>query len=255
MKSPKSILITGGSSGIGRGLLLSYAEPGVTLSFTGRDEERVEEVAQLLRDKGAKVFSRVLDVRDAESMKKWIEEIDEQAPLDLVIANAGIGTPRGLDLDCQAKNVFDVNVYGVFNTLHPAIEIMKNRPAQPERGQLAIVSSLGGYIGLAKSLSYSSSKAAVKSYGRALRSRLASDGIEVSVICPGWVPSRITDGHKDEIPFFVSVDYSVRKIRRGLECNAGLISFPPGLTFLVWWLSTLPDWVHDIFFKYAGRPK
>jgi NAD(P)-dependent dehydrogenase (short-subunit alcohol dehydrogenase family) len=245
MKNPKSILITGGSSGIGQGLLLSYAREGVTLAFNGRDESRVNEVHKLLVEKGAKVFSTVLDVRDYDGMKKWIEEIDEQAPLDLVIANAGVSPKGDMSLDEKAKLIYDINVYGVFNTIHPAIDLMKRRG----KGQIAIVSSLAGYVGLPKSPEYSSSKAAVKAYGRGLRSRLARDGIEVSVICPGWVPSRITDQHKEEIPFFVSVDYAVRRIRRGLERNAGLISFPPMLAFAVWWLMTWPDWMQDFVNK------
>ncbi|MCX6645491.1 MAG: SDR family NAD(P)-dependent oxidoreductase [bacterium] len=248
MKDPKSILITGGSSGIGQGLLLSYAREGVTLAFNGRDEKRVAEVAKLLEGKGARVFPKVIDVRDADGMKKWIEDIDAQAPLDLVIANAGVSPRAEMSLDERAKLIFDINVYGVFNTIHPAIDLMKKRG----RGQIAIVSSLAGYMGLPKSPSYSSSKAAVKAYGRGLRSTLARDGIQVAVICPGWVPSRITDQHKDEIPFFVSVDYAVRRIRRGLERNAGLIPFPPSLTFLVWLFSTWPDWMHDFVF---GRMK
>ena len=245
MRNPASILITGGSSGIGQGLVLSYAREGITIAFNGRDKARVDEVAKLAEEKGARILSKVIDVRDADAMKNWIDEIDSIAPLDLVIANAGVSPNLEMTLDERAKLIYDINVYGVFNTIHPAIDLMMQRG----RGQIAITSSLAGYVGFPKSPAYSSSKAALKAYGRGLRSRLARDGIEVSVICPGWVPSRITDQHRDEIPFFVSVEYAVQKIKHGLETNSGLISFPPSLTFLVWWLMTWPDRLQDFVFS------
>ena len=242
MKDPKSILITGGSSGIGEALLQSYAQEGITLAFNGRDEKRVTDVTKSLEAKGATIFSIVLDVRDVDGMKAWIEEVDNQSPIDLLIANAGIAPKQQMDLDEKTRLVYDINVYGVFNTIHPIIDRMKNRG----RGQIAIISSLAGYLGLGKSPAYSSSKAAVKAYGRALRSSLAKDGIKVSVVCPGWVPSRITDQSRDEIPYMVPVDYAVKKIRNGLNRNSGLIAFPPLLAFLAWWFATFPDRMHDI---------
>ncbi len=89
MKNPTSILITGGSSGIGKPLCLHYAKPGVTISFTGRNEARVNEVADLVREMGADINARVLDVRDTTAMKNWFIDIDNRTPIDLVIANAG----------------------------------------------------------------------------------------------------------------------------------------------------------------------
>ena len=136
MRDYKSILITGGSSGIGRGLVLAYSASGVIISFSGRDEARISEVEELAREKGASVNGRIVDVTDAEAMRSWIEEVDEECPLDLVIANAGIATPMDVSIDERMRRVFDVNVQGVFNTVHPALERMRKRG----RGKIAIMS-------------------------------------------------------------------------------------------------------------------
>ncbi len=251
MKNPKSILITGGSSGIGKALCLSCAAPEITISFSGRDRTRVDEVAALVREKGADVNAEVIDVTDADRMKEWIQDIDDRTPLDLVIANAGIGVSEEMNIEDSIRLLFNVNVLGVINTVLPVIERMRER----RRGQIGIISSLAGYIGMPDSPAYSASKAAVKAYGKGLRTRLKKDGIEVSVICPGWILTRITEPYKDEIPFFVSMDYSVKAIRKGLERNRGLISFPPGLAFITWWLSTMPDRWQDFILEKVYKDR
>lgn len=95
MRDPKSILITGGSSGIGEALARAYAKPGVHLSLSGRNAERLEAVAEACRSAGATASPLVLDVVDREAMARWITEADVAAPLDLVIANAGTSAGTG----------------------------------------------------------------------------------------------------------------------------------------------------------------
>ena len=86
----RDILITGASSGIGRGLALAYAAPGIRLALLGRDAGRLETVADAARAKGADVTIAIVDVRDRLAMAAWIGETDARRPFDLAIANAGI---------------------------------------------------------------------------------------------------------------------------------------------------------------------
>src|SRR3546814_1399846 len=107
MKSPQSIVITGGSSGIGEALALAYAAPGIVLALTGRDAGRLEAVAGRCRAKGATVATGTLDVRDPVALADWLAAVDRDHPLDLVIANAGISAGTGTfgETDRQARDI------------------------------------------------------------------------------------------------------------------------------------------------------
>ena len=150
------------------------------------------------------------------------------------------------------KIVFDTNVNGVFNTVHPAIERMMAR----KRGQIAILSSLAGFSGLPNSPSYSSSKAAVKSYGRGLRSRYAGDGIEINTICPGVIHTNMTESFYRRVPGWLDVEKAVRIIVRGLEKNRGLIAFPWYTLWLIKMVASWPeswqDWAFKQYMKRRG---
>jgi short-subunit dehydrogenase len=239
MKNPRHILITGGSSGIGEGLALSYAAPGVTLALSGRNAKRLAEVAKACRAKGATVWPKLIDVRNAKTMERWIKAVDRKAPLELVIANAGVGVQQEDFKTMLEAATFTnaVNVVGVFNTVHPALDAMKKRG----RGQVAIMASLAGLIGLPSSPVYSASKNAVRAYGEALRPVFARKGIAINVVCPGWVRSRITERNRYRMPFFMERDDAVTKIRSGLEKNRGRIAFPWPMVAVLKIINMLPN--------------
>lgn len=238
MKEPKNILITGASSGIGEALAMAYAGPGIRLAITGRNEERLNAVADKLRQREAQVFAARIDVADQEAMASWVNEVDDQAPLDLVIANAGIGVPAatGLSMAERTRITFDVNVNGVFHTIHPALERMKVR----QRGQVAIMSSVAGLMGLAGFPAYSASKNAVRAYGEALRGAYAKHGIEVNVVCPGFVVSRMTANNPFRMPFLVQTEDAAKRVIKGLARNKGRIVFPWPLYAAIRTLQLLP---------------
>ncbi|MCH7832740.1 MAG: SDR family NAD(P)-dependent oxidoreductase, partial [Proteobacteria bacterium] len=178
------------------------------------------------------------DVADRDATARWIETADAEHPLDLVIANAGIsaGTGGRGESESQARDIFAVNLAGVLNTVWPAITAMRGRG----RGQIAIVSSIAGFRGLPGTPAYSASKAAVKAYGEALRGWLAADGIKVSVVCPGFVRTRMTDENPYPMPFIIDADKAAGIIRRGLERNKARIIFPWPMHLAAWLLGALP---------------
>lgn len=243
MKPPRSVLITGASSGIGAALALAYAAPGVLLALSGRDETRLADIAARCRAAGASVMTRVLCVTDAPAMAAWVAEAEAAAPLDLVIANAGIsaGTGGGGESADQTRAIFAVNVNGVLNTVLPAIEAMRPRRA----GQVAIIASVAGFRGLPSAPAYTASKAAVKAWGEGLRGWLAREGIAVSVVLPGFVESRITAVNTFRMPFLMSAEAAAQRIRDGLARNRGRIAFPWPTVFGAWLMSVLPDALAD----------
>ena len=239
MKNFSSIVITGASSGIGEALALDYAAPGVALALTGRDAARLEGVAGACRAKGATVVADTVDVADRERLAAWLTSFDDAHPVDLLLANAGISIDKdnsSLDDFAVVRKTLDVNVGGVLNTVEPLLERMMAR----KRGQIGIVSSLAGFIGLPYSASYNASKAYVRVWGESIRYVLKKDGIGVSVICPGFVVSRMTAQAPFPMPFLMTSAKASKIIRRGLAANRARIAFPLGTKAAVWFGSMLP---------------
>ena len=252
MREPKSVLITGASSGIGEALALSYAAPGAFLALTGRDAARSETVAAACRAKGATVLAETVDAADAAAMADFVGRAHARQPLDLVIANAGISAGSGGKGESaeQAQRIFDVNVGGVVNTVAPAVERMlaKPRAGAAPRGQVAIVSSLAGFRGFPGAPAYCASKAAVKIWGEALRGELHARGIEVTVICPGYVRTRMTEDNKFRMPLIMDAERAAGIVRRGLARNKARIAFPWRLHFMVQLIAALPPgWIDPLF--------
>lgn len=244
---PASILITGASSGIGAALALAYAADGVRLALGGRDRARLREVVTACTAKGATTVGTVVDVTDRQRMRDWLHDADRAAALDLVIANAGIsgGTAGGGESEDQARRIFDANLTGVLNTVHPTIETMRRRG----QGQIAVMSSAASFRGFPSAPAYSASKAAVRAYGEALRGTLHRDGIAVSVICPGFVRSRMTDANPFRMPMLMDADRAARIIKRGLDRNRARIGFPWPVFFTAWLAGALPPALTDPLFR------
>lgn len=254
MKKPKTIVITGASSGLGAALAREYAEKGVTLALTGRNKARLDAVAKECHAKGAFVRSAVLDVRDAAAMSQWLLQVNQDAPIELLIANAGISAGTGehkeMEGTAQVKDIFDSNIYGVLNTLHPVIPQMQAR----RKGQIAIISSLAGVVGLPGSPAYSASKAAVRVYGDALRGLLKKDGIEVSVVNPGFIKTPMTDVNQYPMPMITTAEKAAKKIVHGLTYSNGVIAFPLALFGLLSMISIYPYFIRDwLFGKMPGK--
>jgi short-subunit dehydrogenase len=247
----KNILLTGASSGIGEALALHYASLPSTenLFICGRNEQRLMSVKSRCEQLGkAKIHTAVIDVTDKTAVENWINGAEKTAYLNLVFANAGVST--GEENTENAYNTFETNVMGVINTIHPVMDIFKNRPTGKK--VIAITSSIAGYHGLPSCPSYSATKACLKAYGEALRGSLKPFGIQVSVICPGFVKSRITDKNTCPMPFFMSAEKAAQIITTRLDKNVGLIAFPWPMRFAVWALSILPNRLTD--WIYAALP-
>lgn len=256
MRTPRHILITGATSGLGAALAVLYAGPGVALALTGRDAVRLAAVAELCRSAGAEaVETASLDVTDAAALESWLLAVDAARPIDLVIANAGIaagpGPDRAGESAAQVRRIFAVNVDGVFNTVLPLLPRLVARG----RGQIALMSSLAGFRGLPGAPAYGASKAALRVWGEGLRCDLAPLGIGVSVICPGFVATPMTAVNPFPMPFLMDAPRAAGIIRRGLERNRARIAFPWPTRAVVWLLSALPPaWIDPLLVRAPRKP-
>lgn len=253
MKEPKSIVITGASSGIGKALALSYAAPGVFLALTGRNRDRLEAVAAQCAAVGAETAAATIDVRDADALEEWLAGQDRRRPFDLVIANAGIsaGTGSSGETAEQTREILSVNVDGVVSTVLAAVALMAPRGC----GQIAIMSSLAAFRGFPGAPAYCASKAAVRVWGEALRGMLKPRGLQVSVICPGYVRSPMTAVNDFPMPFLMDAERAARIIRDGLAADKARIVFPRRLFAAVWLLSLLPPaWTDPMLSRLPEKP-
>ena len=243
MRDPRSIVITGASSGLGSALAEAYAAPGVRLALTGRNGARLAAVAAACQRMGAEVEATTLDVTDAGAMENWLGEIDRHRAVDLIIANAGIsaGTAQGREPAAQIRAIFAVNLEGVLNTVLPLLPALQAR----RRGQLALMSSLASFRGFPGAPAYSASKAAVRVWGEALRGDLMGSGVEVSVICPGYVVSPMTKHNDFPMPLLMPAARAAAIIRRGLRQGRQRIAFPWPVYAAAWLLGNLPPALTD----------
>ena len=249
VKNTDTVLITGASSGIGEALAVECARRGVrNIFFCGRDADRVSAVVRKCEAAAASdsmkqltVRGEVLDVTDEDAVRKWLEECNAIAPLEVVFSNAGIGT--GIENEENVRQTFSTNVGGNLNVVLPLIEIFRRNAAAgigSARRQIVLTASIAGYAPLSTCPAYAATKAAMKSWGLSLRGMLKREGIWVNVICPGFIRSRITDRNTCPMPFFMEADSAVKVMLDRVDRNVGLIAFPWPMRFGVWLMSALP---------------
>lgn len=246
MTHARRIVLTGASGGIGQALVCEFAKVGVSMLLIGRETTRLTASAEAARSREAQAETALIDVRDTEAMERQLTEFDAAAPVDLVIANAGIsiGLLPGQEPEDRnaSRRVLEINYGGALNTIEPLLPTMIRRGS----GHIVLVSSLAALRPLPDMPSYSASKAAVRAYGIALRGWLEPQGVCVSVISPGFVATRMSERYRGSKTFEISAEQAARIIRRGVERNRALITFPWQLAFGIWLGDWLPPRISDI---------
>ncbi|HVI89772.1 MAG TPA: SDR family NAD(P)-dependent oxidoreductase [Dongiaceae bacterium] len=243
MRDPRHVLITGASSGIGAALAEDYAGPGCRLTLSGRHQARLAEIGARCRAKGATVTELVLDITDRQAAADRLSAVDDAAPIDLVVANAGIsgGTYGGSESAEQVRAIFAANVDGVFNTVLPLLPRLEKR----RRGQVALMASLAGHRGFPGAPAYCGSKAAIKVWGEGLRGQMASSNVGVTVILPGYIKTPMTEANDFPMPLLMPVERAARLIRRRLAGNPARIAFPWPTATVAWLIGALSPRLTD----------
>lgn len=236
--------ITGASSGIGAALAEALLTRGETVSAVARREDRLKS----LKTGRGTLYTAAGDVTDAAALAGVIETAcDLHGPINCAILNAGIYEPQDgtkIDPAVYARHM-DVNYMGVVNALPQLITGMLAHG----NGQIAIVSSVAGWRGLPKAAAYGPTKAALISLAESLNFDLAPRGIDVKVICPGFVETESTAVNDYEMPGLISAETAAREIIAGLESRDFVIQFPKSFTRRMRWLRWLPD---RTFFRLVG---
>lgn len=253
-RQKKSIIITGASSGLGKALAENYAKNGnCKLFLFGRSSEKLAETEKNCRGDTVEIECFLLEVEDKKKMRQIIERIAQQYGIDIVIACAGVsaGTQGGVESHEQIEKIFSTNLNGVINTIIPAIKPMIAR----RKGQIVIISSMAGLLGMSSSPSYSASKGAARMFGEALAAYLRKYQVHVTVALPGFIKTPMTDVNTFPMPFMLTADDAAEKIIRAVEKRKLIIAFPWIMYFVMKLLNILPtSFVSYINSKLPGKP-
>lgn len=191
-------LVTGGSRGIGKSIVSRFASEGANVVFTARNEETIQQVEKEFQEKGWNVKGLVADAGNPESADKAIGYcIEQHGAIDILVNNAGI-TKDGLVMrmkDDDWNNVLSVNLDGAFYFCRAATKpMMKARS-----GKMINIASIVGLMGNAGQVNYAASKAGLIGMSKSLAKELASRGINVNVVAPGFIETDMTSVMKDEV--------------------------------------------------------
>lgn len=239
----KSIFITGGTTGIGWELAQSYLRDGHRVAVCGRDLSKLPASAnsQYPALKGYQ-----LSVTDKYATKEAIQDFAKDG-LDVVVANAGIShgsKSRWPDAEVT-EAIYQTNVFGLLNTFMPAMNIFKDKG----KGHLVAIASVAGFVGLPGASAYCGSKSAVIQMCESLALDLPRWGIEVTTICPGFIDTPLTRKNDHSMPFLMSAEKAVKKMRKAIDNKKVLYLFPWQMAIVIQILRRLPRRIYRMFMK------
>jgi short-subunit dehydrogenase len=235
-------VITGASSGLGWSLARELARQGAKVGLVARRRDLLEKLQGEIKAAGGQAAIACADVAQRGPTVEAVRALAaELGPVDLLVANAGVGAPTALEpLNTpDVEKMFQVNVFGVVYAIEAVLPEMLAR----RRGHLAAVSSLAAYKGLPGESGYCSSKAAVNSFMEGLRIQLRGRGVHVTTICPGFVKTPMTAKNTFHMPWVLEADEAARRMARALARKKKVYNFPWQMSLLMKATRWLPDWV------------
>lgn len=223
----QNILITGASSGLGRGMAREFAAMGRNLALCARRVDRLEELKQELEQAHPeiKVAIRPLDVNDYDAVFETFKAFrDDLGSLDRVIVNAGMGKgqPVGTGYFWANRQTAETNFVAALAQCEAAMEIFREQNS----GHLVMISSMSAMRGMPKNLTtYAATKTGVAALTEGIRCEMLGKPIEVSTIYPGYIRSEINEKVKNT-PFMVDTETGCRLLAKAIEKEPGEANVP-----------------------------
>jgi len=189
----KVAIVTGGSRGIGRAIVQALTREGARVAFTyAQNKSLADELAN-----GETVLGFQTDVTDFNQSKEFVKQVKEKwGAVDILVNNAGITRDKlaAMMSEKDWDDVLDTNLKGVFNITKPVIGLM----IRQRRGAILNITSISGIIGMPGQINYSSSKAGVIGFTKALAKELARAQVTVNALAPGFVETDMTSALNEE---------------------------------------------------------
>ncbi|MDW8288835.1 MAG: SDR family oxidoreductase, partial [Flammeovirgaceae bacterium] len=192
----KVVIITGGTSGIGKALAFEFGKKGSQVVLTGRNQEKLHETVRLLKASGIDVYGIQADAsREEDNQRMAAEVLEKFGKIDVLINNAGISM-RATFLEVDLKvlhQVMNINFWGaVYATKYCLPSIIA------QKGSVIGISSIAGYRGLPGRIGYSASKFALQGFLEVLRTEMLYKNVHVLTVCPGFTASNIRNTALDK---------------------------------------------------------
>lgn len=243
--------ITGASSGLGEGVARRLAARGVAVTLMARRAGHLKALAADLEGQGGRAAAAPCDVTNRSEVHAALAlGVERHGPVDLLIANAGVGhlTPaQGLDA-AAVEHVFQVNTFGMVYAVESVLPGMLSAGG----GRLVGISSLAAIRGLPGSSAYCGSKAAMNAFLESLRVELRGTGVEVTTVSPGFIRTPMTAHRNHPMPFLMDLGPAVDRIVRDVERGRTSSYFPISLATLVRFGRFLPNGLYDALLSRVG---
>ena len=235
-------VVTGASSGIGWALAKALAAGGCKVGLVARRADQLHALAAEIAAAGGVAAVAAGDVGDRASITAAVAAVRAAlGPVDLVVANAGVGKATYLDPVnvADVEDMIRVNLLGVVYTFAAVMPEMLARKS----GRLVAVSSIAGFRGLPGESAYCASKAAVNTYLDGLRIHLRGTGVGVTTLCPGFVTTPMTAMNTFHMPGLMTADAAARRMVRAITRGKKVYAFPWRLHLMTKLSRWLPDGV------------
>jgi NAD(P)-dependent dehydrogenase (short-subunit alcohol dehydrogenase family) len=190
--SAKHILLTGASSGLGRHFAYTLARAGARVALCSRSVDKLDSIASEIRAEGGRCEVYALDVRDRDNIRACVAAVEAIAPIDVLVNNAGIAIPKAPNklTDEQWDTVYETNLRGPWVL---AQEVIKRRLTDQRGASIINIASVLGIRAIGHLAPYSAAKAGLINLGRDLCVDLATNGIRVNALAPGYFTTEMND--------------------------------------------------------------
>ncbi len=253
LSGKRVVWLTGATSGIGRALAIRLLDEGHHVAISARS---LGDLTELAGDR-SNVLLLPLDVSDREAVQDAGNHLDDLfGRLDLAIFNAGTCEyvdVRRFDLDL-VKRVFAPNFFGVLHCLDAALPLLRKARSEGSRPLIAATSSASAYVPLPRAAAYGASKAALSHFLESLRLDLHEEGIDISLIHPGFVETPLSARNDFPMPMRISAAAAAEAILQGLEHRRLDIHFPRRFTLGVRLMGILPPVLRHRLGLRLARP-
>jgi len=221
----KVVMVTGGTSGIGKATAIAFARDGAKVVLSGRREkEGAQVVAEIKKLGGDAAFVRADVAKDADVKAMVKFTVDKFGKIDIAFNNAGVEWKGPLDQanEAEYRRVFDINVWGVLNSMRHEIPVMLKTGG----GAIVNTSSVAGHVGLAQVSVYIASKHAIEGLTKSVALEFAKQNIRINAVAPGGVATEMVDrfaGKEGQMLDYLTSLHPVGRIGTSEEIAAAVL--------------------------------